>query len=136
MTAVLNSELISNRAAYTLGQAPPIPKPRLRLFVAAVDPTCEDSITDYEECTLAGYASVPLVPGNWSCSQAACVETCTYPLITFTFTAGGETIYGHFVTDDTSGGLMFSELWTTPFAVPSSGGSVQVTVQWVDQECP
>jgi hypothetical protein len=136
MSAVLMAELLIMRAEFTLGLTPSSPSPTLHLFVNELTPECTDSTGEYEECTLAGYAAVPLVPANWSCSQSACVETCTYPLITFTFTNGGETIYGHYVTDGASGPLLWAEAWTVPFAVPAAGGSVQVTLQWVDKQCP
>ena len=136
MSAVLMDAAIVSRAQYILGQAPATPKPRFKLFVNNHTPACDDSPGMYTECTLAGYASLLLNPASWSCSLSSCVETCTYPTITETFTAGGQTIYGHFVIDDLTGNLLWAELWPTPFAVPSGGGSIQIVLQWVDQQCP
>lgn len=136
MAGVLMASAIVKRAEYTTGQSPADPVLSFHLYVNDYDPTCEDTPGDYVECTLAGYAPVFLTPSQWSCLLSSCIETCTYAVITVNFNAGGQTIYGHYVQDDNDSDLMWAELWLTPFVVPAGGGSIQITLQWQDQQCP
>lgn len=137
---VLNEQCVYQRALYTTGQQPQVVPPVLycRLFVNDVDPTCLDTPETYTECTLAGYTfpGVGLVPANWQITSSLCAYTCTYPPITWTFTAGGQTIYGHFVWEQTTDVVWWSSLWLTPYEVPDVGGSVTLTLQWTDMQCP
>lgn len=131
---VLNNYLTYRKLLYATGGNPSGLSLYLRLFVNNFTPACTDLIGAYTECSLSGYAAIALAAGSWTDSLSACVYTGTYPAQTFTFTAGGQTIYGHYVTDGSSG-VLWADLWGTPFTVPTGGGAVQVAMQFVDLQC-
>lgn len=132
---VVNNSLIQYRAKATWGAVPSTLTPVLRLFVNNVVPACTDTTATYTTCTLSGYTDVPLTYANWVQSTVLCVTTFTYPTVTWTFSAGGQTIYGHYYYDSTSGIVLMSYQWPTSYAVPVGGGQVQITPQWIDQQC-
>lgn len=133
---VLNESMVLKRAQYTLGLAPGDPSLTLRLFTNTIAPLCTDVPADYTECALAGYVPIALVPGSWVITTSSCVVDASYPTQTWSLTAGGATIYGHYVTDETDSSLAWVELWDTPFAVPEGGGTITITLQWLDEQCP
>lgn len=133
---VLNNYLTLRRAQYALGGAPTVLTPTLALFTNNVVPSCTDTTGTYTQPSGgSGYGTVSLVYANWVFSLASCVYTVTYPSITFTFTSGSFTIYGHFVYDSTGGGVLYSYQWPTAYSVPGGGGAVSLTPQWVDLQC-
>lgn len=135
--SVLNNSMIDKRAKYTLDKIPATPSLKLRLFVNNHTPTYADLESDYTQCSAAGYGPQALTGSNWTGGVSAGLADYTYPTVTFTFTAGGgQTVYGHYVTDETDNTVAWAELWDTPFAIPSGGGSVSVTLEWKDEECP
>lgn len=138
MADVLNNSAISFLAQYILGKNPIDPTPSLGLFVNNHAPVCTDTILAFTECTCGGYGRIVLVPGTWTVPAAvACVIECTYPYVEFVLTdnGGGQTIYGHFVIDTTSGQILWAGQWATSFAVPTGGGIVRVYPFYYSQQC-
>ena len=105
------------------------------LYVNNHTPGVTDTLASYTLCSLTGYSAFTHVPANWSGSTSAGLATYTYPTITFTFSpyAGGTTIYGYVVSIPGSIGVL-AELFSTPYIVPSGGGSLTVDVTYLDQK--
>lgn len=107
----------------------------VRLFTNNHTPVVTDTASAFTECALSGYANVTLTPASWSGSTTGGLATYTYPAITFTFNAyaGGTTIYGYYVTIPGVTGVL-AELFSTPYAVPSGGGTLTVNITYQDQK--
>lgn len=100
---------------------------KLGLYVNNHTPVAADTGAEYTECTLAGYAQITLTGATWSApSFSSGVASSTYPDQTFTFSAGGQTIYGLFLMDQGST-INAAALLDTPFTVPTGGGTVKIT---------
>ena len=106
---------------------------RLRLYVNNHTPAVTDTASDYTICTLAGYSNINLSGGTWSVSTSSGVADGTYTTQTFTFTAGGQTIYGVVLTDQSNNPLA-AGLLDTPFTVPSLWGSLTVAPEIKDKQ--
>jgi hypothetical protein len=89
---------------------------QLRLFANDFSPDSATTALSFVEVTAGGYASVELVPANWTvtASEPALIE---YPAQTFSFTdAGGSpTAYGYYITD-VLGEVAVAERFATPVA--------------------
>jgi hypothetical protein len=99
----------------------------LRLFQNNITPSDTDTHTTYTEATFTGYASITLTGASWGAGSAG---TTTYAQQTFTRTStgAGQTIYGYYVTQLTSGVLMWSERdGAGPFTITNNGDTVKVT---------
>ena len=105
----------------------------VRLFTNNITPGPTNVAGDFTECALTGYANITLTPGSWSGSSSGGQATYTYPTLTFTFSAygGGVTIYGYYVTIPGVIGML-AERFSTPYAVPSGGGSLTLDTTYVD----
>jgi hypothetical protein len=104
----------------------------LRLFVNNHTPAEGDALnaSDYTEMSTLGYASVSLTPGSWVISGTV-PTVAAYPQVTFTFTAGSlVNVYGYYVTQTTSGDLMWAERFSgAPFPIQNTGDAIQITPQ-------
>jgi hypothetical protein len=99
----------------------------MRLFVNNITPGAATVKADFTECTLTGYTSKTLNTSNWTFGISSSVETASYPQQNWVFTASGQTIYGYYVTDPTDAKVVWCERIASPYAVPSGGGSIQIT---------
>jgi outer membrane lipoprotein SlyB len=80
----------------------------MRLFTNNITPTNANVIGDFTEATFAGYSSQTL--GAWSApSVTAHVGKVSGAALTFTITAGSQTVYGYYVTDAGNTKLYFAE---------------------------
>lgn len=138
MSDVLSDYMIDQLAKQAIGDSPDAWSLSVGLYVNNVSPTYATVLSDLTECTAAGYSEQALSAGSWTGSTSAGVASYAYPAVTFTMTGsgGGQTIYGHFIKDTVTGELLRSQLWGTPFAIPSGGAVVTVTPAWSDEECP
>lgn len=100
----------------------------LKLYKNDVTPADTDTDSTYTEvATLTGYAAKPLTGTSWTINAVAPREA-EYTQQIWTFTANfGETIYGYFVVQDTSGILMWAERFSSSFTPANSGDQVKVT---------
>ena len=139
MADVLNDPLVDFMALASLGADPVPPTLRLILYVNNLAAYTHATIlADLTECTAPGYAGVDLNPVNWTGGVVAGVADYLYPPITFTMTGPGgpaQTVYGQAVVNTADGVLWWGSKWTTPFAIPSGGGAVQVSLFWEDKVC-
>ena len=99
----------------------------LRLFSSNITPADSDTAGTYTEATFAGYASITLTGASWGAASAG---TTSYAQQTFTLTSTGaaQNIYGYYVTQFTSGVLMWAERdGAGPFAITNNGDTIKVT---------
>lgn len=99
----------------------------LRLFKNNITPSDTDTAATYTEAVFPGYAALTLTGATWN---AAAAGSITYSAQQ-TFTCSGvatDDIYGYYVTQVTSGVLVWSERdGAAPFAVRNSGDNVKIT---------
>lgn len=99
----------------------------LRLFKNNITPSDSDTAATYTEAVFPGYAAITLTGATWGAASAG---TITYGSQQ-TFTCSGvatDDIYGYYVTQVTSGVLMWSERdGAAPFAIRNSGDAVKIT---------
>lgn len=99
----------------------------LRLFRNNITPSDTDTAGTYTEAVFPGYAAITLTGASWNAPSGG---TITYGAQQ-TFTCSGtstDDIYGYYVTQLTSGTLLYSERdAAAPFAVRNSGDNIRIT---------
>lgn len=100
---------------------------QLRLSVANWTPAYTSVIGDITEATDSTYAPIDLVGATWVLTDSGGITTATYPQQSFTFTSGGETVYGFYLVGSSSTTTMyFGQLAAAPFLIPTGGAVVKV----------
>lgn len=102
----------------------------LRLFKNDKTPADSDTESGYTEADFTGYAHQDLTASSWVVTGGA-PTTCAYPQVTFTSTAGSQNqpVYGYFLTQVTSGKLMWAERFTDgPYTIVNNGDAIKVTL--------
>lgn len=103
---------------------------KLKLFVNNYTPDDTTVLANLTEMSTHGYADKTLTKTSWvtvagSTGQPA---SSTYALQTWTFTAAAAvTVYGYFITDVTSGLLLWVELFATPKVIQNNGDQILIT---------
>lgn len=83
---------------------------------------------DLTEMSSLGYAAKTLNKGSWSVASSSNVGTATYAQQTWTFSAGSAvTVYGYYVTDSTTGLLLWAEAFGTAKVVQYAGDQILIT---------
>ena len=99
----------------------------LRLFTNNQTPAEGHVALDYTEASGNGYAAINLTAASWTVAEGAPSEA-SYPEQTFTFTGALGNVYGYYVTQATSGKLMWAERFTgAPFNIANNGDQIKVT---------
>ncbi len=104
---------------------------QLGLFVSNQEIGYDDILADLTECTLAGYARIPLALVDWSIIQLDQAAQAVQPIKTWTFPAyagPAVAIYGAFAIN--SGGFLTAAWRFGPVVIPLTGGSVAVTFRY------
>lgn len=100
----------------------------LRLFQNNVTPAETDTTATYTECTLTGYAEIALTGASWNFTEGAPSDATCSAEQTWTFTAGfGQTIYGYYLVQATSGRIMWAERDASPFTPANNGDQIKLT---------
>jgi len=100
----------------------------LRLYSNNYTPTSTDTSSNYTELSGYGYSSVSLTPSSFTFATGTPC-TATYPQITFTFTGAAGLIYGYFVTQASSGSLLFANRFSNaPISIANNGDQIRVTL--------
>lgn len=98
----------------------------LRLYTndyTPVEGTTEANVT---EASGSGYAAKALTAANWTI--AGDPREASYPEQTFAFTGALGNVYGYYLTQNTSGKLIYAERFTgAPFNVAQNGDEIKVT---------
>src|SRR5687768_10807464 len=99
----------------------------LRLYTNNVTPGESDTAGTYTEASGGGYSAITLTGSSWGAASAGSIA---YAQQTFTFSSvpGTATMYGYFVTQATSGTLLYAERFTgAPFTIANAGDQVKIT---------
>lgn len=102
----------------------------LKLYVnnyTLVDATVAGDLT---EMSTHGYAAKTLTKTSWTTTVGAGGQPATsvYAQQTWTFTAASAvTVYGYFITDTTTGLLLWAEAFTAAKVVQNTGDSIIIT---------
>ena len=104
----------------------------LRLFKSNTTPdesTTEASVT---EANFTGYSAITLTAASWSYT-AGDPGTIAYAQQTFTSSAGSQSqaVYGYYLTQVTSGKLVWIERFTDgPYTIVNNGDTIKVTLNF------
>jgi hypothetical protein len=129
MTILVPSASEKDLLEFMLGVATP-GNQKLKLFVNNVAPDDTYVLANLTEMSTLGYAEKTLTKTSWvavagSTGQPA---TATYAQQTWTFTAGtAVTVYGYYVTDVTTGRLIWVELFSSAKVVQNTGDQIIIT---------
>lgn len=97
----------------------------LRLYTNNKTPAETDTAASYTEASGSGYAAKSLAGASWSVAGS----TASYAEQTFTFSGALGQVYGYFVTQATSGKLMWAERFSDgPYSIANNGDAVRVTL--------
>lgn len=101
--------------------------PVLRLYSNNITPADTDVTGTYTEATFAGYAAITLTGASWANPVAGATSFAQQTFIRSS-TGATENIYGYYLTQVTSGILMWSERdAAAPAAMTNSGDNIKLT---------
>jgi hypothetical protein len=103
---------------------------KLHLFTNNYTPGKGDTTSSVTEASDGSYSAATLTGASWSIATVSHTTTATYPAVTFTF-AGAQTVYGYYLTDSGGTTLVGAELFASALTIPSSGGTITVTLNIV-----
>jgi len=99
----------------------------LRLYSNNITPADSDTAATYTEATFAGYSAITLTGASWG-AAAGGVTSFAQQTFTRSSTGATENIYGYYVTQVTSGVLIWSERdAAAPAAMTNSGDNIKLT---------
>ena len=99
----------------------------LRLYKNNITPSDTDAAATYTEAVFGGYAAITLTGASWGAAAAGTITYGSQQTFTCNATATDD-IYGYYVTQTTSGVLLYSERdASAPFAIRNSGDAVKIT---------
>lgn len=101
----------------------------LKLFKNNITPAETDTHTTYTAADFTGYGDASLTGANWSITEGD-PTFAAYAQQTFTSSAGSQNqpVYGYFVTQATSGILLWAERFTDgPYTIVNNGDAIKVT---------
>jgi hypothetical protein len=100
----------------------------LRLYTNNYTPVEASLVGNFTEAAGFGYSSVSLTPASWTTTPGN-PTTAAYPQVTFTFTGALGNVYGYYITQTTSGLLMWAELFTDgPYNIVNNGDQIKITL--------
>jgi hypothetical protein len=100
----------------------------LRLYSDDQTPAKTDVAADYTEVTGNGYTAKTLTPGTFTFTDGD-PSTAAYPQQTFGFTGAAGNVYGYYVTQATSGALMFANRFSNaPINIANNGDEIRITL--------
>ena len=139
MSVVVNQYLVNLAAQQILGLGGPHLPWQVHLYINLYSPTPTSIRSNFQECALPGYSPITLNPSSWSGGIVPPDQAgYTYPQITWVFdpyTSAQQTIFGYWV-DDTTGGILYAELFPAPFPVPPAGGELPMIPTFTTEQCP
>lgn len=98
----------------------------LRLFTNNKTPAEADVAADYTEASGSGYSAITLTGANWTVTPGAPTEA-SYAQQTFTITGALGNVYGYFLTQTTSGKLVWAERFAAGPYNLQNGDTLKVT---------
>jgi hypothetical protein len=98
-----------------------------RLFTNNITPSETDTAATYTEASGSGYVAIPATGASWTITPGS-PTTAVYPQMTYTFTGALPTIYGYYVTRQSTGDLVLAETFTS-FTPTNNGDNLKLTPQ-------
>jgi len=130
MSLILPSASEKTMLDFTLGVTVP-GNQKLKLFVNNYTPDDTTILANLTEMSTNGYADKTLTKTSWVsvAGTTGNPATSTYAQQTWTFTnaGGANTVYGYFITDVTSGLLLWVELFASPKVIQNNGDQILIT---------
>lgn len=100
----------------------------LRLYSDDQTPAKTDVAADYTEVSGNGYSAKTLTPGTFTFTDGD-PSTAAYPQQTFSFSGAAGNVYGYYVTQATSGALMFANRFSNaPINIANNGDEIRITL--------
>lgn len=100
----------------------------LRLFTNNITPAEGDVAGSYTEASGNGYGALTLTGANWTVATNAGTTEAAGAQQTFTFTGALGNVYGYYLTQATSGVLMWAERFADgPYNIVNNGDQIKVT---------
>ena len=93
----------------------------------------ESTVTaDLTAADFTGYSATTLTAASWTTTPGSPTNT-TYPEVTFTSSAGSQNqpVYGYYLTQVTSGLLVWAETFTDgPYTITNNGDTIKITLNF------
>lgn len=100
----------------------------LRLYSNNITPSDTDTAGTYTEATFPGYAAITLTGASWGAASGGSISYGSAQSFIRSSTGTAETIYGYYVTQVSSGVLVYSERdGAGPFNVANLNDTIQIT---------
>ena len=129
MTILVPTASEKDLGEFMLGVATP-GNQKLKLFVNNYTPVDGSVLASFTEMTTHGYADKTLTKTSWvvTAGSAGNPASGAYAQQTWTFTAAAAVIvYGYYITDVTTGRLLWAERFTTSKSVENAGDQILIT---------
>lgn len=125
MPLVIQNQGEADAAAAFVGKSQ-LPALVLRLFTNDITPSESDTLSQYVEADINGYAGIALDPDEWVIVEGA-PTSASYPEQVFGLTEAG-VVYGYYLARAAGGRLAGSErFFAGPYVVPQGGGPIKIT---------
>ncbi|WP_018609486.1 hypothetical protein [Uliginosibacterium gangwonense] len=100
---------------------------QLHFYTNDITPADADTAASYTEANFSGYAAKTLTGSSWTIAQNAnAVAEAAYAELSWTNAGSSQVIYGYYVTDATSGVLLWAERFSASVTV-MSGDVIKLT---------
>ena len=104
----------------------------LRLFKSNTTPSESTTEASLTEANFTGYSAITLTAASWTYTSGD-PSSIAYAQQTFTSSAGSQSqpVYGYYVTQVTSGKLVWVERFTDgPYTIVNNGDTIKVTLNF------
>ncbi len=102
----------------------------LRLYLTNITPSDTDTATTYSanEASFTGYSAITLTGASWGTAASGAITYGSQQTFTCSGTGATQNVYGYFVTQVTSGILLYSEKdASAPAPITNSGDKLLIT---------
>lgn len=97
----------------------------LRLYTSNTTPGESDTAGTYTEASGSGYNAITLTGASWGSASGGSIS---YAQQTFTFTGALGNVYGYYMTQASSGTLVYAERFTDgPYNIANNGDQIKIT---------
>ena len=97
----------------------------LRLYTSNTTPGESDTASTYTEATGSGYSAITLTGASWGSASGGSIS---YAQQTFTFSGALGNVYGYYMTQASSGTLVYAERFSDgPYNIANNGDQIKIT---------
>jgi hypothetical protein len=99
----------------------------LRLYTNNKTPAETDTEADYTQASGSGYSAITLTGSSWTVTPGA-PTSAAYAQQSFTFTGALGNVYGYYLTQASSGLLVYAERFASaPINIQNNGEKINIT---------